>query len=93
MLWVGLVGAAGIGVDGVAIEDVVLAMDGVVAERPLVVEGDDLGEGDRDVEGGANLDIMRADEAVEVGVTKETGRAVLEEGMGSSVIGIVLVMS
>ena len=36
---------------------------------------------------------MRADEAVEVGVTKETGRAVLEEGMGSSVIGIVLVMS
>ena len=46
MLWVGLVGAAGIGVDGVAIEDVVLAMDGVVAERLLVVEGDDLGEGD-----------------------------------------------
>ena len=78
---------------GVAIEDVVLAMDGVVAERPLVVEVDDLGERDRDVEGGANLDTMRADEAVEVGVTKEAGIAVIEEGMGNSVIGIVLVMS
>ena len=80
---------------GVAIEDVVLAMDGVVAERPLVVEADDLGERDRDVEGGANLDTMRADEAVEVGVgvTKEAGIAVIEEGMENSVIGIVLVMS
>lgn len=87
MFWVGLAGADGV---GVAREDVVLAMDGVVVERPLVVEGDDLGERDRD---GPNLDTMRVDEAMEVGVTKEAGGAVLEEGMGSSVTGIVLVMS
>ena len=58
----GLVGS-GIGVDvvGVALDNVVLAMDGAAAEEACaqVVKADDAGERERDTEGGADEEIKR----------------------------------
>lgn len=56
----------GVGVDvvGVALDNVVLAMDGAAAERTTeacaqVVKADDAGERERDTEGGADEEIKR----------------------------------
>ena len=61
----GLVGP-GVGVDvvGVALDNVVLAMDGAAAERTTevcaqVVKADDAGERERDIEGSADEEIKR----------------------------------